>query len=452
MSSTNTAHRLATENFVEVQDLNAAEFPEVVALEDPEAGPLSRVTWGQLKDHSEALALALRELGVGRGDAVGLHMVNRAEHAIADAAALRAGAIPVSFYYTLTEEQLRYVAKDCGTRIAFVDEGLLPMWRALKDDLDLVAVVVVGAVGEIDGVVTFESLIARGRELLSQGRGDLDEIAASIRPDDTATIIYTSGTTGPPKGAVLRHAGLLFVLREVLQVMAASGGELPRAKELDLLDSSGEYHYPAGAPMVSYLPLAHIAERIFSFYTAQHTAASVRFVRDLTTMAEVLPQVRPLGFLAVPRVWEKFHSAIVAKLESEEGAKRALGLRAVAVAKEQGLARLEGRRPGLAIRLQHGLFERLVYSKLREAIGLDRTVLGLTGAAPISKELLATWLGFGVEIAEAFGLTESHAVLAFTPPGQPRAGAVGKPGESRRGHSRSARRGFGRRSPTAAAR
>ena len=427
MSSTNTEHRLATETFVEVQDLNAAEFPDVVALEDPDAGPLARVTWAQLKAHSEALALALRELGVGREDAVGLHMVNRAEHAIADAAALRAGAIPVSFYYTLTEEQLRYVAKDCHTRVAFVDEALLPMWRTLKADLDLVAVVVVGAVGEIDGAVTFESLMARGRELLAQGRGDLDEVAAAIRPDDTATIIYTSGTTGPPKGAVLTHAGLLFVLRQVLEVMAASGGNLPRAKELDLLDEAGEYHYPPGAPMVSYLPLAHIAERIFSFYTAQHTAASVRFVRDLTTMAEVLPQVRPLGFLAVPRVWEKFHSAIVAKLEGEEGLKRTLGLRAVAVAKDVGVARLEGRSPGLLTKVQHGFFEKAVYGKLREAIGLDKTVLGLTGAAPISKELLGTWLGFGVEIAEAFGLTESHAVLAFTPPGEPRAGAVGKP-------------------------
>lgn len=427
MSSTNTEHRLATQNFVEVQDLNASEFPDIVALEDPEAGPLARVTWKQLKEHSEALALALRELGVGRDDAVGLHMVNRAEHAIADAAAMRAGAIPVSFYYTLTEEQLRYVAKDCHTRVAFVDEALLPMWRGLKDDLDLVAVVVVGAVGEMDGAVTFESLMARGRELLAQGRGDLDEVAAAIRPDDTATIIYTSGTTGPPKGAVLRHAGLLFVLRQVLEVMAGQGDKLPRAKEMDLLDASGEYHYPPGAPMVSYLPLAHIAERIFSFYTAQHTAASVRFVRDLTTMAEVLPQVRPLGFLAVPRVWEKFHSAIVAKLEGEEGLKRTLGLRAVAVAKTVGVARLEGRDPGLLLRLQHGFFEKAVYGKLREAIGLDKTVLGLTGAAPISKELLGTWLGFGVEIAEAFGLTESHAVLAFTPPGEPRAGAVGKP-------------------------
>ena len=179
--------------------------------------------------------------------------------------------------------------------------------------------------------------------------------------------------------------------------------------------------------MVSYLPLAHIAERIFSFYTAQHTVADVRFVRDLTKMAEILPEVRPIGFLAVPRVWEKFHSAIVTKLQTESGAKKALGLRAVDVARQYGVARLDKRDPGLLLRAQHGLFEKLVYSKLREAIGLDRTVVGLTGAAPITKDLLATWLGFGIEIAEAFGMTESHAVLAFTPPGEPRAGAVGKP-------------------------
>ena len=107
--------------------------------------------------------------------------------------------------------------------------------------------------------------------------------------------------------------------------------------------------------------------------------------------------------------------------------KRRLGLRAVEVARQVGVARLEGRSPRRSITVQHAFFERTVYSKLREALGLDRTVLGLTGAAPITKELLGTWLGFGIEISEAFGLTESHAVLAFTPPGQPRAGTVGKP-------------------------
>ena len=427
MSTVDHERRLATTTFLELQDLNAEEHPDVVALRDPDAGPLAVVTWSELKKVGEALALALRELGVGRGDAVGLHMVNRAEHAVADSAALRAGATPVSFYYTLTEDQLAYVASDCRTKVAFVDEGLLPMWKSLREKLDLTALVVVGAVGAMDGVLTFEALLARGKELLAEGRGDLDEVASAVRQDDPATIIYTSGTTGPPKGAVLTHEGLLFVLRQTLEVTAEGGPRLPRAQQLGLLDENGEYHYPPGTAMVSYLPLAHIAERIFSFYTAQHTAADVRFVRDLTAMASVLPEVRPLGFLAVPRVWEKFHSAIVGRMQEEQGLKRALGLRAVAVAREHGLARLDGRSAGLLLRLQHGLFERLVYSKLRHAIGLDRTVVGLTGAAPITKELLATWLGLGVEIAEAFGMTESHAVLAFTPPGEPRAGAVGKP-------------------------
>ena len=425
--STNTERRRSAATFVELQDLNAEEFGDIVALEDPEAGPLAEVTWSKLKKLSEALALALRELGVGRDDSVGLHMVNRAEHAIADAAALRAGATPVSFYYTLTDDQLSYVAADCRTKVAFVDEALLPMWKGLRERLDLVAVVAVGTVGHIDGCITFEALLDRGRELLRQGRGDLDEVKAGIKPNDPATIIYTSGTTGPPKGAVLTHEGLLFSLNQVLDVMAGHGDKLPRAKELDLLDENGEYHYPPGAHMISYLPLAHIAERIFSFYTAQQTAASVRFVRDLTKMAEVLPEVRPLGFLAVPRVWEKVYSAIVARMQAEGGAKRALGLRAVEVARRMGVAKLELREPSSTLRMQHRLFERLVYSKLRHAIGLDQTVLGLTGAAPITKDLLATWLGFGVMISEAFGMTESHAILAFTPPGEPRAGTVGKP-------------------------
>ncbi len=430
-ATTNTPRRRAAATFLELQDLNAEELGDVVALRDPDAGPLAEVTWGRLRSVSEALALALRELGVGPGDAVGLHMVNRSEHAVADSAALRAGATPVSFYYTLTEDQLSYVAADCRTKVAFVDEGLLPLWKGLGERLDLAAVVVVGAVGAVDGALTFEALLARGEELRAAdpegSRAVLAELAAGVRPEDPATIIYTSGTTGPPKGAPLTHAGLLFVLRSTLDVMAAGGGRLERARQLGLLDANGEYHYPPGARMVSYLPLAHIAERIFSFYTAQQVAADVRFVRDLTTMAAVLPEVRPLGFLAVPRVWEKFHSAIVAQVQSQDGAKRTLGLRAVEVARQVGVARLEGRDPGLLLGLQHRLFERLVYAKLRTAIGLDRTVLGVTGAAPITKDLLGTWIGFGVMISEAYGMTESHAVLTYVPPGQPRAGTVGKP-------------------------
>lgn len=426
-AATDTQRRRSAGTFVALQDLNAEEFGDIVALHDPDAGPLASLTWAELRTVSEALALALRELGVGPGDSVGLHMVNRAEHAIADAAALRAGATPVSFYYTLTEEQLGQVVADSRTKLAFVDEALLPLWKGLRERLGLVAVVAVGAVGDIDKVVTFESLLARGRQLLGSGRGQLEQVKAAIGPDDPATIIYTSGTTGPPKGAVLTHRGLLFSLRQVLDVTARGGDNLPRARQLGLLDENHEYHYPPGSAMVSYLPLAHIAERIFSFYTAQHIAASVRFVRDLTQLASVLPDVRPAGFLAVPRVWEKIHAAIVARIEAEQGLRRALGLRAVVVAQRTGVAQLEQRRPGPVLRLQHRLFERLVYARLRQAVGLDRTVLGLTGAAPISQDLLATWLGFGVMISEAFGLTESHAILAFTPPGEPRAGAVGKP-------------------------
>lgn len=424
---TNTEERRKARTFLEIQDLNATEFGDLVALEDPEAGALSTVTWSELKELSSALALALRELGVGSGDAVGMHMVNRSEHAVADAAALRAGATPVSFYYTLTEDQLAYVAKDCHTKVAFVDEALLPLWKSLTGKLDLAAVIVVGAVGEIDGCTTFEALLARGKELLAEGRDELDEIAATVKADDPATIIYTSGTTGPPKGAILTHAGLLFNVRACLDILAAKSDNLPRAKELGLVSEGGDYRQPAGAKGVSYLPLAHIAERIFSFYTAQYAVGHTRFVRDLTKMAEILPEVRPLSFLAVPRVWEKFHSAIVTKLQSESGLKKFLGLRAVEVARQRGIASLDQRDPGLLLSLQHGLFEKIIYGKLREAVGLDQTVLGLTGAAPITKDLLATWMGFGLVISEAFGMTETHAIIAYTPPGEARAGTVGKP-------------------------
>ena len=137
-----------------------------------------------------------------------------------------------------------HVVLDDDHGVAFVDEALMPLWRTLRDKLDLAAIVIVGAVGEVDGAVTFESLLARGKELLAQGRGDLDEIATQLKGEDTATIIYTSGTTGPPKGAILTHAGLLFNVRACLDIMGSKADNMPRAKQLGLVQDGGAWRSP----------------------------------------------------------------------------------------------------------------------------------------------------------------------------------------------------------------
>jgi long-chain acyl-CoA synthetase len=273
----------------------------------------------------------------------------------------------------------------------------------------------------------WDGLLADARAKLPDRRGELDEVVATIEPGDPLTLIYTSGTTGPPKGTIITHEGIRFTTGRAGQALARAVPNLEGAR-YDRVVHGGRLRLPVGMDQLSYLPLAHVAERFSSYYNAMLYAWTVHYVRDLTTLAEMLPQVRPETFVAVPRVWEKLYGGIMAKLEEEPNErKRKLGLKAMEVARTKGLADIERTGLDLKTRLLHGLFERLVYSKIREAMGFDRCLLAWSGASAISPDLLATFTGMGVIISEVYGMTETSTLITITPPGKPRLGTVGVP-------------------------
>ena len=410
---------------------NIATFPEVGALADGD----TRLTWGEYGRMSAEVALALRELGVGKGDVIGLHAVNRHEHIVADTAALRLGAIPTSFYLTLAPDQLSYQAADCSAKVVVCDPDHLDTWLKLREELDDLEHLVVLDEPEAepgtalpDGVLRWSDLRARGLVLRADGgERDLDEIRASIGPEDVITIIYTSGTTGPPKGVLLTHRGLRGNI-DASRRMLEDGVVKVGGKQFADWVVDGEIRIPPGQPVLSYLPLAHIAERFISHYSAFSLGTEVTYVRRLEDLPQVLPQVRPFVFPSVPRVWEKFHGAITARLEEEPNErKRALGRKAIAVAHDKGRAITEGRRADVRTEALHALFARILYPRLRATMGLDRCVMGFSGAAPISPDLLFTFTGLGIPISEAYGMTESSALITVTPPGEARVGSVGVP-------------------------
>ena len=426
-----------------------------VALQVKEGEGFRTHTWGQYRQEASRVAMALRRRGVTHGNHVALMMTNRPEHVIADVGVLLAGGVPVSVYNTLAPDQIAYIADNCQAKVAIVEDAtFLATWQAVADRLpELQAIVVlepdpvaaggdpvapggdpvapggdpvaaggdpVAAGGEAvtsggdqlgrstagPEVLSYAQLLAEGEQALETGHGELENSWRAVRPDDAVTLIYTSGTTGPPKGVVITHRALLYQLAVVM----------------DLLDIR------AGNRGISYLPLAHIAERMTTHYVGIRAGGTIAFVQDVAEVLPTLQEARPNIFMAVPRVWEKMHTRIMGRIhETENERKRALALKAVEVGTAKVRAELAGRTPSPKVRLQYALFDRLVFAKIREGLGLDELRYALSGAAPISAELLTFFKAIGIEILEVYGMTESTAVITANRPGEVRIGTVGTP-------------------------
>ncbi len=366
-------------------------------------------TWTDYRQEASAIAMALRGAGIDHGDVVALMMTNRPEHVIADIGTLLAGATPVSVYNTLTADQIRYIADNCDAKIAIVEDAtFLAIWESVRDQLPHLELIVVldadGVDTDRDGVTSYADFLAAGTEALAAGPGELENSWRAVAPDDALTIIYTSGTTGPPKGVMITHGNLLFQLAVIDRILE---------------------HTP-GQRGVSYLPLAHVAERMTTHYTGIRFAGTIYFVKEVAQVVETLQEARPHTFMAVPRVWEKMHAALNAKVRAtEDERKRKLALKALEVGQAKVREEMAGRKPSLKLRAQHALFDKLVFSKIRDGLGLDELRYALSGAAPISADLLVFFKAIGIEILEVYGMTESTAVITANQPGAVRIGTVG---------------------------
>jgi len=401
-------HRRLT--LLDLLERNAADNPEVLATVDGE----SRLTWSEYRDQARAIALTLLELGVAHGDVVGLHMVNRAEHVLADIGAVIAGAVPCSYYNTLTAEQLAYVANDSAATVVIIDAAQLPLWLSIQEGLPKLRHVLVLDLEPDEWlpprVQRFEELVAVAEAALDQRGTEIDQASYQVDPGDPLTIVYTSGTTGAPKGTIITHAAALWVMDEVnRQLVEHLGGPVP-----------------AGWSTVSYLPLAHVAERLFSHYQSIARQLTVTYVRESARLPHVLSTTRPQRFLGVPRVWERIYAALRERVAASNPIRRVLVNSAISVAREAGIARLTGQPAHWWIRYRLPIMERLVYRRVRAAFGLDRVVLAVSGAASLPPKVMAFFAGVGITIIEVYGMTETCAMLAASPLGAPRLGSVGR--------------------------
>lgn len=390
---------------------NATRYGDRPALSWQEGGRWRTLTWRAYRDRVAEAAVGLRSLGVARGDFVAIMARNRPEHVIADLGAVHAGATPVSLYNTLAPEQIAYIAGHCEAKVAVVEgREFMERWEKVKADLPaLERVVLLEDAADFvgyDWVLSWESLLERGRSASAEDPGAFEASWKAVRPEDPVTVVYTSGTTGPPKGVIITHRNVLWT--------AAS------------LDGLGVF--PMGMRAISYLPLAHVLERLATQYLGMWKATHVHFCPDVLRVFEVVPEVRPQGFAGVPRVWEKLRAGILAALAEEPNErKRKIGRYAIEVGRR--VVRLEqaGKPVPLQLKLLQALFERLVYSKIRRKLGLDRCLLAVSGAAPIATDVLEFFWGMGLPVHEGYGMTEDSGPATINRPGRARIGTVGEP-------------------------
>ncbi|MFL5826731.1 MAG: AMP-dependent synthetase/ligase [Thermoleophilaceae bacterium] len=358
------------------------------------------ISWGDYADKVSALAAGFAALGLERGDTLGIMLTNRPEFHFADTAAMHLGATPFSIYNTYSPEQIEYLVSDAKNPVIVTEEAFADRVLAIRDSCpDLEHIVIVD--GKRDGTLTLEDVAERGDPDF-----DFESSWTAVKPDDILTLIYTSGTTGMPKGVQLTHDNLISAVRSFDQII----------------------EFPNDGRVVSYLPMAHIAERNCSQYLPIMLGFTTTCCPDPRQVVGYLPEVRPTWLFAVPRIWEKLKAALEAGIEAEQDEqKKAATKRALELGLEK--VRLEQAADEVPAELaeEYAKLDEAVLSKIRSMLGLDELESMNVGAAPTPREVIEFYHALGLPLAELWGMSETTGAGACNPPEKIKIGTVGPP-------------------------
>jgi long-chain acyl-CoA synthetase len=368
-----------------------AKYGDRVALRKKYLGRWHEISWREYGQRVREVALGLIALGLRRGDRVSLIAENRPEWLYSDLGIMAAGGISVGIYTTNSAEECQYIVNHSESRFHIAeDEGQLEKALRLRGRLPfLQTIIVIDTKGlrkfHDPMVISFDQLLAAGREYDAAHSGRFERELQEGQPQDIAILVYTSGTTGPPKGAMLSHDTILFTTTMVDAVGPIYGSD----------------------EVISYLPLSHIAERLLTTFAQIRYGYTVNFAENLDTFPHNLREVSPQIFFAPPRVWEKFYSVITLRMERATWFKQRAYRAALAIGARAAKGRLSGQVVPRSLRLLSGLAELAVFRKLKKHLGLDRARYVASGAAPISPGLLEFFHVVGVPVREIYGQTEN---------------------------------------------
>lgn len=396
----------------------ARHAPDGIAMREKKLGVWQGITWSTYWDRIQQVGHALIAFGVEPGDRVAIHSENRPEWLFTDLATIAARGITVGLYPTNPAHEVRHILADSGAKILVAEDQeqvdkVLAVAHELPDLRYIVYIDPRGVRGSYTDsrLVFWQDFLAAGERHRAEHPGALEQLLSQASPDDIMTIVYTSGTTGPPKGAMLSVAEVEFSIDVLVR-----GRDLvdPPPNDRDI--------------MLSYLPLCHLAERCFTTWFNAEAGVQINFAESIATVPANLREVQPTLFLGVPRIWEKLLTGVTVKIASASPVKRAIVNFWLRVAERVGttLVRTGGRHT-VVTRLLYGMGWLCVYRSLRDRIGVRMVRYGLSGAAPIAPEVLQFFMGIGVPIHEAYGMTESGAVATSNRPGRIKLGTVGEP-------------------------
>ena len=386
-------------------------FGDRVALREKKLGIWKEITWNEYARNVRWACAGLVSLGLKKGQCISVLSENNPEWFAADIGCQSAGGITVGIYTTNAPFEVQYIIGHSESRMILVEDEeqldkVLEVWEQCPK-LELVVIFDMEGLRHFrhDRVMSWSDFIERGRAYDQEHPNLYEELIQAVAPDDTAIFIYTSGTTGMPKAAMLSHSNIIWTSDTLVKVWEHSEDD----------------------EVLSFLPLAHIAERTNSVLGPLRTGTVVNFAESIDTVPEDLREVQPTVFFAVPRFWEKFYSVVFITMKDAIWIGRAAFTWAERVGRKVAELELAHQPVPTWLKICHFLSDRLVFKNIRRSLGMDRSRLLFSGGAPVSPEILKFFHGLGVPLREVYGQTEDCGPTSMHQGDDIVIGTVGKP-------------------------
>jgi long-chain acyl-CoA synthetase len=387
------------------------KYGDRVAMRKKEYGLWHDISWNEYYSLVQSVGAALVSMGLNKGDSASIIGDNCPEWVIIDMGIQCAGGISAGIYATSAWSQVEYVIRDSESKFLFVEnEEQLDKWLYFRDKAPNLQKIIVW---DLEGlrhfndpmVMTYDELLEIGRKVLEKEPAMLENLMKEVKPEDLALLIYTSGTTGPPKGAMLTHGNITWMGEAVHTV-------IPLAERDELL---------------SYLPLCHIFERLFSEIFHVTYGLIVNFIENVDTVTDNMKEISPTIGYAVPRIWEKYLSAVYMKMSGATPFKRLIFYTALKIGRKRTTLKMNLKSVPLYLEILYRIAHLAVFGKLKERLGFERMRVAITAAAPISPDVLHFFQSIGINLIEAYGQTEGTGVTCISNIGKLKFGKVGPP-------------------------
>jgi long-chain acyl-CoA synthetase len=386
-------------------------YGDRVAMRKKEYGLWHDISWNEYHRLVQRAGSALLSMGLAKGECVSIIGDNCPEWVIIDMGIQCAGGVSVGIYATNAWPQVEYVVENSESKFLFVEnEEQLDKWLNFRDKASRLQKVIVWDLEglrhfEDEMVMTYDELLEVGRQVVETKPDLLESRMDEITPDDLALLIYTSGTTGPPKGAMLTHGNITW--------MGVAAQNVVQVEE--------------GSEVLSYLPLCHIFERLFSVIFHVTHGTIVNFIENVDTVTDNMREISPTIGYAVPRIWEKYLSAVYIRMSDATGFKKVVFYMALKIGQKRTTLKMGFKPVPFYLEAIYQLAYIAVFRKLKERLGFDRMKVAITAAAPISQEVIHFFQSIGVNLIEAYGQTEGTGVTTVSRIGKLKFGKVGTP-------------------------